>query len=78
MSKNAERHFVEALRLDPQNADLHYSLGVYYKAFGLHSRAITEFRTAVRIDPRHEKARKQLSSEGKKDSIRDMFRKIFG
>ena len=78
MSKNAERHFVEALRRDPQNADLHYSLGVYYKAFGLHARAITEFRTALRIDPRHEKARKQLSSEGKKDSIRDMFKKIFG
>jgi len=78
MSKNAERHFVEALRRDPQNADLHYSLGVYYKAFSLHSRAITEFRTALRIDPRHEKARKQLSSEGKKDSLRDMFKKIFG
>jgi len=77
MRKNAERHFVEALRLDPENADLHYSLGVYYKAFGFHSRAITQFRTALRIDPRHEKAKKGLSADAKKDSIKDMFRKIF-
>jgi len=79
MRKNAERHFIEALRLAPQDADLHYWLGLYYKTFGLKSRAETEFRTTLRIDAKHEGARKYLSGEGrKKDPLRDLFGKIFG
>jgi tetratricopeptide (TPR) repeat protein len=79
MRKNAERHFIEALRLAPQDADLHFWLGLYYKTFGMRSRAETEFRTVLRIDPRHEGARKYLLGDGKKkDPLRDVFRKIFG
>ena len=80
MRKDAERHFIEALRLKPQDADLHFSLGLYYKSFGMHARAQNEFRTALRIRPQHEGARKHLSSAGKsnKDPLRDMFKKIFG
>ena len=80
MRKDAERHFIEALRLAPQNADLHFSLGLYYKSFAMHSRAQNAFRTALRIRPEHEGAREQLSSGpgGKKDPLRDMFKKIFG
>jgi tetratricopeptide (TPR) repeat protein len=79
MRKNAERHFIEALRLAPQDADLHFWLGLYYKTFGLGSRAETEFRTALRINARHEGARKYLLGEGKrKDPLRDLFGKIFG
>lgn len=80
MRKDAERHFIEALRLAPQDADLHYSLGLYYKSFGMHSRAQHEFRTAIRINPRHEDAKKHISTGGKnaKDPLRDMFKKIFG
>ena len=80
MRKDAERHFIEALRLAPQNADLHFSLGLYYKSFGMHARAQTEFRTALRIRPQHEGAKKHLSSGGKggKDPLKDMFKKIFG
>jgi tetratricopeptide (TPR) repeat protein len=80
MRKDAERHFIEALRLAPQDADLHYSLGLYYKSFGMHSRAQHEFRTAIRINPRHEDAKKHISAGGKnaKDPLRDMFKKIFG
>ena len=80
MRKNAERHFIEALRLAPQDADLHFSLGLYYKSFAMHSRAQNAFRTALRIRPTHEGAKKQLSSGpgGKKDPLRDMFKKIFG
>ncbi|MEE9263595.1 MAG: DUF4388 domain-containing protein [Vicinamibacteria bacterium] len=59
--RRAERHFIEALRLAPQDAELHVSLGLYYKSFGLKTRAETEFRTALRIDPRHAEARSQLS-----------------
>ena len=80
MRKDAERHFIEALRLSPQDADLHYALGLYYKSFGMHARAQIEFRTAIRIRPQHEGARKHLSTgaKGAKDPLRDMFRKIFG
>jgi tetratricopeptide (TPR) repeat protein len=79
MRKDAERHFIEALRLAPQDADLHFSLGLYYKSFGMHSRAQHEFRTAIRIDPRHEDAKKHISSgKNSKDPLRDVFKKIFG
>jgi len=79
MRKDAERHFIEALRLAPQDADLHFSLGLYYKSFGMHSRAQHEFRTALRINPNHEDAKKHISSgKNSKDPLRDVFKKIFG
>jgi tetratricopeptide (TPR) repeat protein len=79
MRKDAERHFIEALRLAPQSADLHFSLGLYYKSFGMKSRAEIEFRTVLRIFPNHEGARKHLyGDKHKKDPLREMFRKIFG
>jgi tetratricopeptide (TPR) repeat protein len=79
MRKDAERHFIEALRLAPQDADLHFSLGLYYKSFGMHSRAQHEFRTAIRINPNHEDAKKHISSgKNAKDPLRDVFKKIFG
>ncbi len=78
MRKDAERHFIKALRIAPQSADLHFSLGLYYKSFGMKSRAETEFRTVLRIQPSHEGARKHLLSRRRKDPLRDMFRKIFG
>ncbi len=62
MRKDAERHFIEALRLAPQDADLHFSLGLYYKSFGMHSRAQHEFRTAIRINPNHEDAKQHIST----------------
>jgi tetratricopeptide (TPR) repeat protein len=79
MRKDAERHFIEALRLAPQDADLHFSLGLYYKSFGMHSRAQHEFRTALRINPRHDEAKKHISTgKNAKDPLRDVFKKIFG
>jgi tetratricopeptide (TPR) repeat protein len=78
MRKNAERHFIEALRLAPQDADLHFWLGLYYKTFGLKSRAETEFRTTLRIDPRHEGARKYMGGERRKDPFSNLLGKIFG
>ncbi len=79
MRRNAERHFIEALRIEPQSEDLHYSLALYYESFGLRSRADTEFRTVLRINPSHEGAKKRFINELKrKDPLRDLFRKIFG
>jgi hypothetical protein len=78
MRKNAEEHFIEALRLAPHDAELHYWLGLYYKSFGLKSRAYTEFRTTLRIDPKHQGARKQLASDRKDDAVGTVMKKIFG
>ena len=79
MRKNAEEHFIEALRLAPHDAELHYWLGLYYKSFGLKSRAYTEFRSTLRIEPKHEGARKQLASDRKEDdAVGTVIKKIFG
>ncbi len=78
MRKNAEEHFIEALRLAPHDAELHYWLGLYYKSFGLKSRAYTEFRSTLRIDPKHQGARKQLGSDRKDDAVGAVIKKIFG
>jgi tetratricopeptide (TPR) repeat protein len=80
MCKRAERHFRRALSLDPQNADYHYRMGLYYKSFNMKSRALAEFKTALRIAPTHSKARSGLV-DLKKDSSSTMekvFKKILG
>lgn len=77
--KEAETHFVEALRLSPSDPEIHYWLGLYYKSFGLGSRALNEFKTTLRIDPRHEGARKQLGGSAKPDdALGSVMKKIFG
>ena len=39
--------------LDPDNADLHYQFGLYYKVMKQRARALGEMQTAVRLNPRH-------------------------
>jgi tetratricopeptide (TPR) repeat protein len=75
--KQAERQFVEALRLDPDNADTHYQFGRYYLAMKVRSRAISELRTAVRLDPRHKQAREELEALSPKDSALTSLKKLF-
>ncbi len=52
-AKGAEREFLEALRIDPDNPDLHYQFGMYYKVMKQRARALAEMQTAVRLNPRH-------------------------
>ena len=75
--KDAEREFLEAVRLDPDNADLHYQIGLYYKAMRVKSRAIAVLQTAVRLNPRHKQAREELESLSPKDSALSGLRKLF-
>jgi len=75
--KQAEREFLEAVRLDPNNADLHYQFGLYYKAMKVKSRAIAVLQTAVRLDPHHKQARAELESLSPKDSALQSLRKLF-
>jgi tetratricopeptide (TPR) repeat protein len=59
-AKQAEREFLEALRLEPDSADLHYQFGLYYKVMKQRARALGEMQTAVRLNPRHRLAREEL------------------
>ncbi len=61
-AKHAEREFVEALRLEPDNADLHYKFGMYYKAMKQRARAQAELETALRLNRRHALAKRELEA----------------
>jgi tetratricopeptide (TPR) repeat protein len=76
-AKQAEREFLEAIRLEPDNADLHYQFGVYYKAMKVRSRAISEMRTAVKLNPRHKQAREELEALSPKDSALTSLKNLF-
>jgi tetratricopeptide (TPR) repeat protein len=76
-SKHAEREFLEAVRLEPDNADHHYQFALYYKAMKVKSRAVAELRTAVRLDPRHTAAREELEVLSPKDSALTSLKNLF-
>jgi tetratricopeptide (TPR) repeat protein len=76
-AKGAEREFLEALRIDPDNPDLHYQFGMYYKVMKLRARALAEMQTAVRLNPRHALARRELEAVSPKDSALSSLKKLF-
>jgi tetratricopeptide (TPR) repeat protein len=76
-AKQAEREFLEAARLEPDNADLHYQFGLYYKAMKVRSRAVAELRTAVRLEPQHKQARQELEALSPKDSALTSLKNLF-
>jgi tetratricopeptide (TPR) repeat protein len=76
-AKKAEREFLEALRLDPDNADIHYQFGLYYKVMRQRARALGEMQTAVRLNPRHRGAREELEALSPRDSALKSLKKLF-
>ena len=76
-SKLAEREFYEAARLEPENAEVHYQWGLYYKVMKIKSRAVAEMRTAVRLSPKHKGARAELESLSPRDSALTSLKKLF-
>jgi tetratricopeptide (TPR) repeat protein len=76
-SKAAEREYYEAARLEPDNADIHYQWGLYYKLMKVRSRAVAEMRTAVRLNPKHKNARAELEALSPKDSALTSLKKLF-
>jgi tetratricopeptide (TPR) repeat protein len=76
-AKAAERQFLEAVRLDPNSADLHYQFGLYYKSMKIRSRAIAEMRTAVSLRPSHKQARAELEALSPRDSALTSLKKLF-
>ena len=72
------REFLEAVRLEPDNADLHYKFAMYYKAMKQRARAQAELQTALRLNRRHAEARRELEalSPGGFDSVTNL-KKLF-
>jgi len=50
-----------AISLDPNLAEAHHRLGAELTHFGLHDKAIEEFRTTLRLDPYHSGAQARLA-----------------
>lgn len=75
-AKQAEREFLEAIRLEPNNPDIHYQFGIYYKAMRVRSRAVAELRTALSLSPRHKQARADLEALSPKDSALTSLKKL--
>ncbi|PYQ21482.1 MAG: hypothetical protein DMF81_15265 [Acidobacteria bacterium] len=76
-AKQAEREFLDALRLEPNNADIHYQFGLYYKVMKQRARALAEMQAAVRLNPRHRLARAELEVLSPKDSALLNLKKLF-
>ena len=75
--KQAERQFLEAIRLYPRNGDYHYQLGLYYKTMRLRARAVIEMRAALSLNPRHAGAREELEVLSPRDSALQSLKKLF-
>ena len=59
--KEAEEVLLQAIKLEPFNADLHANLGLIYIKGGLKKKALSSFQKALKIDPQHDKAKKGLA-----------------
>ncbi len=75
--KRAERHFVEAARLDPNDAEIRFAFGVYYERIKHKGRAREQFRMALSLNPRHKRAQAALEALAPKDSALDSLKKLF-
>ncbi len=77
-SRRAEREFLEAVRLEPNDADAHYQLGIYYRNMKLRARAVEQLRNALAVDPGHKRAQEALEALSPKDSALQGLKKLFG
>ena len=50
-TKDAVESLKQAIRINPDDADAHYNLGVAYGNLGLYKDAIEAYKQAIRIDP---------------------------
>jgi hypothetical protein len=66
--RRAEEVLQQLLREDPTNADVHYELGLIYKAGGFVARAQGMFRRALELRPGHKEAMAQLGIQAEGQS----------
>ena len=60
-AQGAEQEYLAILSEDSENAEAHYQLGELYAASNDTTRALAEWRKAVRIDSAHKAARARLN-----------------
>jgi curved DNA-binding protein CbpA len=59
----AEEAMLEAVNLEPQNADHRANLGLLYQKAGINDKAREAFNAALKIDPKNQKALKGLGKK---------------
>jgi tetratricopeptide (TPR) repeat protein len=74
-ARQAEREFLQATRLEPDNAWIHFQFGLYYKRMGLRNRALAELRAAVSLDPKDAEARRDLEAISPHDAALTTLKK---
>ncbi len=57
----AEKHYLSIISDFGENAEVHYQLGELYNQKGDTTRARSEWRTTIKQDPAHAKARARLN-----------------
>ena len=72
--KQAERHFLEAIELEPWNPDFRLALGRMYKREGLPIRAERLFRKAALLDPHHRTCAAELEALRVRSSLKSFWR----
>jgi tetratricopeptide (TPR) repeat protein len=75
-AKQAESLFLDLLGEEPDNPELHFQVGLYYKSMNVASRAIAEFRAVLRLNPRHAKAREELEALAPRESVLKGLKKL--
>jgi curved DNA-binding protein CbpA len=73
--RKSEENFVKAVKFDPWNAEGYIGLGLLYKREGLKIKARKQFEKALRVDPDHKVALRELDDDGKnkKKTLKDIL-----
>jgi curved DNA-binding protein CbpA len=62
----AQRSFLQALQLDPRDADAHFASAQFFEQLGERERALSHYQTTVRLDPGHLEAAARLAALGER------------
>jgi tetratricopeptide (TPR) repeat protein len=77
MRRNAEQHFVEAVKLAPDDAEIRLELARYYISRHNRSRALGELQTVLGLDPGNKEAHRLKSSLREPTRMQRLFRRVF-
>ena len=62
----------QAVRLNPKNADTHYSLGMVYAELGRNDDALTQYRKTLQMDGNHTGAHEKIARLQKEANIKSL------